>query len=181
MIFFLDGKLPEFLQEQRKEKKWQCFPPAHSIKTKSLNETCINQVMGNANLWGSKQHSRWWAGRCNASLCLLTLLRQSRTRHEITLVTLTRWRTPYWGLAGLALPSARTWMNWGFLTSVRSYILQQQLWLLLCDHFIVWKILHFCRIKLGVHFIKAAATFSRNVYLHVIEYVQMRVGWWSAF
>lgn len=116
MIFFSWWKITKISSGTEKRKKWKCFHPACSINIRSLNETCIvNQVMRNAKLWGSKQHSRRWAGRCNTSSCLLTLLRQSRTmKHEATLVTTykvedtllrTGWPKPSycWNLAELRL------------------------------------------------------------------------------
>lgn len=121
-------------------------------------------------LEGAKFHCISWHFSGNHTPCMKSLWWPQK-----------RCRTPYQGLAVLTLPSALTWLSWGFPTSLRSSILQQQLWLLLCDHLIVWEILHLCRIKMGVHFIKAATTFFKNVYLHVAEYVQMIVGWWFAF
>lgn len=84
------------------------------------------------------------------SSLLLTLCRQSHTRQEVTMVT--TYKTLYQGRAGL------NWLSSGFLTSVRLSILQQQVQLLMHDHLIVQEILHFRGIKLGIHFINAAAT-----------------------
>ena len=148
---------------------WQCFHPACSMKTKSLNDTCIvSKVTRNAKPWWSRQLSRQWTGRCSTvcsrgelSLGLLLFSWHFSCNQipgtESPWWPLTRWRALYQGLAGPNLLSAGNQLSWGFLTSVRLSVLQQQLQLLMCDHLIVWKILHFCGIKSGVHFIKAAA------------------------